>query len=228
MKTTIIASVSALLISLSAYAQEAPAIPVGSLSTNLSIYRPNVKPYLTWDIEYPEDVTDVVVIPPDEEVETKTRLRVQVSVIGVGLTDSSGRQYDAQSYMHFSSSGWQQIFYGKGRDVNPSQIIIDKVVEQGETIRFAARYPGGSLGYQYNESNNVVVLKNGDTPPGKDAGYNSQSSVAEFLRPYVQDGKLALGPLDLIYCAEVTHTNPNHYGFDLQDTIVLVRFTKVP
>ena len=39
-----------------------------------------------------------------------------------------------------------------------------------------------------------------------------------------KNGKLALGPLDVIYAAELTHSNSNHYGFDLQDTIILVRF----
>lgn len=226
MKT--ITSISVCGILLAGYAGgEDPAVPVGSLSVNQTTVREGVSPQLTWDIEYPSGVTEIITIDPDEEVITKTKLRVQVSVIGVGITDSSGREYPAKSYVHFSSTGWKHIFTGKGSEVDPGIYYDDRIVEAGERLRFAAKLNMDGYGYYYNDSNNVKILMNGDLPPGNAAGYDHQTSAAEYLRPYIKNGKLALGPLDIIYAAELTHSDSNHYGFDLQDTIILVRFTKV-
>ena len=36
-----------------------------------------------------------------------------------------------------------------------------------------------------------------------------------------------MGPFDLIYCVELTHTDKNSSGYDLQDCIVLLRFTEI-
>lgn len=220
--------VCAIAMASQGYSQQDPAIPVGNIQVNQNMVRQGVSPILTWGIEYPTKVTDVITIDPvNEVIVTKTKLRVQVSVIGVGITDQYGREYPATSYIKFSSSGWKHIFSGRGYQVNPSQVLIDRVVEQGEKFEFAAKLDLSGYSYYYNNSANVRVLKNGDSPPTNAAGYTHQSSLEEFLRPYVKDGKLALGPLDIIYAAELTHSNQSHSGFDLQDTVVLVRFTKV-
>jgi len=229
MKNIILTIIGCLLLPYQAYSQSTdPAIPVGTLNVNMGMVRQGVAPTLGWSIEYPNEIDDIIDIDPNDEIETKTRLRVQVSVIGVGITDQYGREYPARSYIHYSSQGWKHVFTGTGSQVDPTHFYDDRIVEAGETLRFAAKLYMGGYNYFYNESNNVKVLKNGDLPPNNAAGYSHQTSAAEFLRPYVKNGKLALGPLDVIYAAELTHSNSNHYGFDLQDTIILVRFTKVP
>lgn len=230
MKTITLTIAGALLAASQAFCQSTdPAIPVGTLNVNQSMVRQGVAPNLNWVIEYPNEIDDIIEVDePDEEIVTKKKLRVQVYVIGVGITDQYGREYSATSYLHYSSYGWKHIFSGKGSQVDPTRIYDDRILNAGETIRFAAKFDAGSLGYLYNDSRNVKVLKNGDLPPGNAAGYTHQASAAEYLRPYIKNGLLALGPLDIIYAAELTHTDPNHYGFDLQDTIILVRFTKVP
>ena len=207
---------------------EDPAVPVGTLNVNQLTVREGVSPQLTWSINYPSEVTTVVDIDPDdEEIVTKTKLRVQTYVIGVGITDQSGREYPAISYIHFSSSGWKHLFTGVGSAVDPEQLADDRIVNAGERIRFAAKLNQSDYSYHYNDSDNVRVLMHGDPPPSNSAGYDHQTSAEEYLRPYIKDGKLALGPLDIIYAAELTHTDQSHFGFDLQDTIVLVRFTKI-
>ncbi len=230
MKTTIIIS-SAIALTIQAFCQATPAIPavpVGSLDVNLGMVRQGVSPKLTWDIEYPNVIEEIITIDPEEEeVITKTRLRVQVSVIGVGITNSSGQEYAARSYLHYSSYGWKHIFTGTGNQVIPWIYYDDRIVEAGEVIRFAARVQLSGYPYYYNGSRNVKILLNGDTPPSNAAGYSHQTSAADYLQPYIENGKLALGPLDMIYCAELTHSNESHYGFDLQDTVLLVRYTKV-
>lgn len=230
MKTITLVVAGALVAAGQALSQSTdPAIPVGTLNVNIAMVRQGVAPNLDWAIEYPNEIDDVIEIDEEEEeITTKTKLRVQVSVIGVGITDQSGREYPAKSYLHYSSYGWKHIFTGKGSQVNPTRYYDDRIVNPGEKIRFAAKLDMNGYNYYYNESRNVKVLKNGDLPPGNAAGYSHQTSAAEFLRPYIKNGVLALGPLDIIYAAELTHSNPGHYGFDLQDTIILVRFTKVP
>lgn len=229
MKTITLIAAGALLATGQAFSQTDPAVPVGTLNVNMGMVRQGVAPNLDWNIEYPSTVTEVITIdPPTEEIITKTRLRVQVYVIGVGITDQYGRQYPAKSYLHYSSYGWKHIFTGRGYQVDPTRFYDDRIVNAGEKIRFAAKLDMSGYSYYYNDSINVRVLKNGDLPPNNAAGYSHQTSAAEYLRPYIRNGRLALGPLDIIYAAELTHSNPNHYGFDLQDTIILVRFTKVP
>ncbi len=204
-----------------------PQVPVGTLDVNKHTVREGVKPELTWNIEYPSEVTTVVDIEDDDEIVAKCRLRVQVYVIGVGITDRRGREYPARSYIHYSSHGWVHIYTGIGSNVNPTRVYDERIVERGERIRFRARYHWRNSPYYYNPSDNIRVLVNGDTPPNNAAGYSHQTSAAEYMQPYISNGRLALGPLDVIYAAELTHSDPNHWGFDLQDTIVLVRFSRV-
>ncbi|MBK1830551.1 hypothetical protein JIN77_07425 [Verrucomicrobiaceae bacterium R5-34] len=209
-------------------AQQDPPVPVGQLNVNAAMVRDGVAPVLSWEIEYPSTVEEVIDIDPeDEQLTAKTRLRVQVSVVGVGLTDQYGKEYPAKSYINFSSVGWKHIFTGKGSQVDPFNHYIDRVVDEGEVIRFAAKVDENGYDYFYNESSNIRVLKNGDNPPGVSAGYTSQSSIADYLEPYIQNGKLSLGPMDLIYAAELTHTDTSHTGYDMQDAVILVRFTRV-
>lgn len=227
MKTAIQLTACTLLLASFAGGED-PAVPVGTLDVNQLTVREGVSPQLTWNISYPSAVTTVVdITEPDEEIITKCKLRVQTYIIGVGITDQSGREYPSKSYIHFSSSGWKHLFTGVGSEVDPERLYDDRVVNAGERIRFAAKLNMNGYGYHYNDSDNVRVLMHGDPPPSNAAGYDHQTSAEEYLRPYIKNGKLALGPLDIIYAAELTHTNPNHYGFDLQDTIVLVRFTKI-
>ena len=217
MKIIICISLWSLFAVTPAFSEQDPPIPVGTLSVNLGMVRQGVKPDLGWNIEYPATIPDIIIIDPEEEeITTKTRLRVQVSVIGVGITDQSGREYPSKSWLHFSSVGWQHIFTGKGSQVNPFSYYIDRIVEQGEVIRFASKLDMNGYNYYYNESSNVKVLLNGDLPPGNAAGYSHQTSVADYLGPYVQDGKLALGPMDIIYAAELTHSNQSHWSYMFQ------------
>lgn len=227
MKTLTSMTVTGLLLAGLAGGED-PAVPVGTLNVNQLTVREGVSPKLTWNISYPSAVSTVVDIDDStEEIVTKTKLRVQTYVIGVGITDGSGREYPARSYIHFSSTGWKHLFTGVGSAVQPDYLYDDRIVNVGEKIRFAAKLDLDGYGYHYNDSNNIRVLVHGDRPPSNSAGYDHQTSAEEYLRPYIKDGRLVLGPLDIIYAAELTHTDTSHYGFDLQDTIVLVRFTKV-
>jgi len=220
---------SALLapLALSQEGQQEPAIPVGSLSVNQGTVREGVKPVVSWNIDFPSTVEEVIDIDPDDdEITTKTKLRAEVSIIGVGITDQYGTEYPSKTWLHFSSSGWTHLFTGTGSQVNPTTLYADRILQQGERIRFASRVNLSGYNFYYNESDNVTVLKNGDLPPSV-AGGHDQASIADYLGPYIKDGKLSLGPMDIIYAAELTHSDPSDRGYDIQDTIVLIRFTEI-
>ncbi|MEZ5434456.1 MAG: hypothetical protein R3F31_25480 [Verrucomicrobiales bacterium] len=63
-----------------------------------------------------------------------------------------------------------------------------------------------------------------DTPPTTTPLYQ-QPTLESFLRPYLDDnGNIKIGPMDVIYLMELTHTDRNNGGFDLQDLVILVTF----
>lgn len=231
MKTPILLIISLLVLSAHAYStqssEQTAAIPTGTIEINHDMVRQGVAPLLNWNITYPTAVNDIVDITPDDEIDPKTTLRVKVSMIGVGITDQRGTEYEAKSYIKFGSSGWEHLFTGTGNQVYPDTLLIDRVVRPGEKLRFAAKVNLRGYNYYYNQSSNIKVLKNGDSPPSVAAGYDDQQSVADYLRPYVKDGKIALGPMDLIYVSELTHSDQQHSGYDMQDAIVLVQFDTI-
>ena len=51
-------------------------------------------------------------------------------------------------------------------------------------------------------------------------------SLESFIKPYLDaNGKVKIGPMDVIVFMELTHTNVNDPGYDLQDMVLLVTFT---
>ena len=229
MKKTICASFLAMTAAVYAQEMQEPAIPVGKLSVDSNLVQAGAKPKLTWDITFPKNVEEVVEVDPDDEITPKTRLRLQVFVLGVGITDQTGREYPARSEIRFSSnSSWQGVYTGVGSQSDPTRAIHDRIVEAGNTITFRARVFVRGFGYYNNDSSNIQVLQNGDFAPGNAGGYD-QDSIADYLQSAVDPdtGRLVLGPLDLIYACELTHSDENHRGYDVQDTVVLLRFTEI-
>ena len=77
MKNIILTIIGSLLLPYQAYSQSTdPAIPVGTLNVNMGMVRQGVAPTLGWSIEYPNEIDDIIDIDPNDEIETKTRLRV--------------------------------------------------------------------------------------------------------------------------------------------------------
>jgi len=143
-------ALGSLLASSPTFSEQDPPIPVGSLSVNVGMVRQGVAPMLSWDIQYPATVENVIEVEdPEEEITTKARLRVQVSMIGVSIGDGSGNQWPTKSWIYFSSVGWQHIFTGKESQVNPFTYYIDRIVEEGETIRFASKLNLSGYNYYY-------------------------------------------------------------------------------
>ena len=131
--------------------------------------------------------------------------------------------------MSFNGSSYSQIFFGDNNDVNPNTVVWSKTkIRKNESLRFGGRYyynnRWGSFFHSTDGSYNVRTLVSGDTPPNKIPEYGAPT-LESFIRPYLgSNGKVKIGPMDVIVFMELTHTNENDSGYDLQDMVLLVTF----
>jgi hypothetical protein len=215
-----------------------PIIPTGSLSAFPTIVQAGTHPTLTWDVVLPERVSDVIEIEEPGTLVPTRCLIMDVRVLGASVkrvwTNSQGKitkweWVPTEAKINYNGQGYTRIFYNTQKNVNPNTIVHSQVVEAGSTIDFGGRFAlsSGAWSTWYSSSSsdyNVIALKNGDIPPTTTPLYQ-QPSVESFLLPYLDDeGKISLGARDVIYLMELTHTDRNHGGFDLQDMALLVSF----
>ncbi|MBL9152593.1 MAG: hypothetical protein JNK37_08920 [Verrucomicrobiales bacterium] len=248
MRSSINAAVAALLLAAglslphraTAQSQD-PAIPTGTLSAYPSVVQTGTFPTLSWGITYPSIVTDIVTVTPPGTVTPKRTLDMDVRVIGASVKrvwlNSWGQVVDwewvqTQASISVNNSSYSQIWFNTQNNVNPNTIVHTRRVYNNQPIRFAGRYvlSNGSWSTQYTSTSstgNVRALKHGDTPPTTTPLYQ-QPTLESFLLPYLDSqGKIKIGPKDIIYLFELTHTDPNHGGYDLQDLVLLCTFREV-
>ncbi len=213
-----------------------PANPVGWLTAFPTVVQTGTKPTLTWSITYPSIVEDYVEIIPPATVNPKEELDVEVRVLGNGVTvNTSGGGYnfvDAEATLSFNGGSYTQIFYGDNHDVNPSKVVWKKKkIQANQKLRFGGRYRyNNSWGTNYTSqtgTQNVRTLVNGSIPPTNTPMYQAPS-LEDFIRPYLDgEGRVKIGPMDVIVFMELTHTDSQQsdQGYDLQDMVLLVTFT---
>jgi hypothetical protein len=124
-----------------------------------------------------------------------------------------------------NNSTWSQLFYGTQSDVNPSTIVLNTPVQPNDIINFGARGFRNKAWLPFystaTPTQNVVVLKNGDTIPT----VIQQSFIESILKPYLApDNKVKIGTRDLIILMELGQTNPIYADFNLQDLVILVTY----
>jgi hypothetical protein len=113
--------------------------------------------------------------------------------------------------------------------VNPNTVVFSrKDILANQTLRFGGRFfHNNSWGTLYTSSSgtqNVRTLVSGDIPPNKVPEYGAPT-LESFLRPYLgSDGKVKIGPMDVIVFMELTQTKTHDSGYDLQDMVLLVTF----
>lgn len=244
MKTSRLAALAAALVATGALApcavlaqqSTSPSIPVGALTAFPLIVQPGVRPKLTWNISYPSIVQDVVTVTQNT-VTPKQTLYVDVRVLGAGVTvssSSSNLQFvPTEAQVSYNGGSYGRVFYGTNNQVNPNTIVYTRQVEQGKPLRFGGRYYYNSKWGPYFNSQsgtlNVRTLVNGETPPTTYPLHNAPT-LESFLRPYLDSqGKVKIGPMDVIVFMELTHTDSQRSdpGYDLQDMVLLATFRSV-
>jgi hypothetical protein len=220
----------------SAFGQE-PPVPVAThFSATPSFVQVGARPTIAWSVKYPAVLRDIVTITPPGTVTPKEELEMEVRVIGASVkvvwVNSWGvvtkwEWAPTQAQISINNSAYSQIFYNTQNKVNPNTIVKKCTVYPAQPINFGGRYNyDGWSTFQKstNPNGNVVALVNGDTPPTTTPMYQ-QPTIEDFIKPYLDGmGKIKIGPKDVIYLMELTHTNKNDGGFDLQDLALLVTF----
>jgi hypothetical protein len=239
MKTSHPAALAVAVLALSVFAtgrssaQQDPLVPVGSLTANPTIVQVGVKPNLTWNITYPEVVTDIVTVTPPGTLTPKEEVDMEVRVIGASVkvvwTNNWGQITRWEwALVSIAGSSFSRIFYDTQNKVNANKVVFKATVPVGHAINFGGRYNYGGWSTFYSSTNstkNVVALVNGDYPPTTTPMYQ-QPTIEDFIKPYLDgQGRVKIGPKDVIYLMELTHTDQNNGGFDLQDLALLVNFT---
>jgi hypothetical protein len=211
-----------------------PLIPVGSLDAYPVLVQTGTHPTLTWDIQYPESVLDIVTIDPGGTVTPSVDLCMEVRVLGASYQigwDRRGKPvwgYVQAAVKSDGDSSFTQFFYDTQDDVKPSYTYYTREVRAARPIDFRARCYNGNywLPWRTTEATtpNVVALTNGDTPPSTVPAFQ-QGNIESFLEPYLDGGgKVSIGPKDVIFLIELGQTNTNASGFDLQDLVILATF----
>ncbi len=221
--------------------QNSPVIPVGKLSAFPTIVQTGTHPQLSWSVTVPESVVDVVTIVPPGTIKPKRDLVMDVRILGASVkavwTNSAGQVtkwewVPTECLFSYNGGSYSRIFYNTQNNVNPNTIARTQTVAVNQTVNFGGRYyHNNAWSTTYTSTNgqyNVVALKNGDTPPTTTPLYQ-QPTIESFILPYLDSqGRIKLGPRDVIYLMELTHTNRNDPGFDLQDLVILTTFRDVP
>ena len=218
--------------------------PQGSLEASPGFVRPGVLADLTWSITYPAapevpPVEELIDIEEPGTIVPKVPVKMEVRVIGSSVkavwTNSLGKLLKwewvpTEAQVSINRSSYSRIFYSTQDLVNPNAIVYTKKMKRGERADFGGRYyfqnAWSNMFTTTNGRHNVVALINGDIPPTTTPLYQ-QPTIESFIKPYLDSqGRIKIGPRDVIYLMELTHTDRNDGGFDLQDLALLVTFTK--
>lgn len=241
---TIIAATSAVAFSeTTTNTTRIPAVPVGWLNAYPTVVQTGTKPELTWEITYPSVVKDYVTITGSGSIKLKTKLDINVRVLGSAITGArlvNGKYVSVdvptEAAISYKGSSFSRIFYGNNKQVKPNTVVWQKLsvnTAVGDTIDFSGRFTytaNGQWSPQYTTKmtgKNIRCLVNGDTPPAV-KGFGTQASLEQFVKPYLDSqGKVKIGPMDVIVFMELTHTDSHQTkeGYDLQDMVLLVTFT---
>lgn len=207
-----------------------PSVPVGSLRATPTMVQVGTLPGLSWSIQYPNTIIDVIDVVPPGKIIPKEDLYMDVRVLGAAYQIGTNTWGLVESNVKIASGTYTRFFYDRQNNVNPTKIMYTRLVKKNDTINFKSRCNSGSSWKSYYSTEatnqNVAALVNGDAPPNYVPAF-SQGSVESYLRPYLaSDGRINIGPLDVIYLFELGQTQINS-GFDMQDLVLLVTFRRV-
>ncbi len=199
--------------------------PRGTLTTAHDMVRADSPTTLNWEIQLPEDTPFTV--DPDGTVKPTKKLKMRIRVLGASYQLNSRTYLPVQVYWKKKDDDWKLAFYGYQTELDPSEVLVEKDVDEDDTLDFGGRgyYYGWKPFYSTEqETYNVVALTDGDSVPSTRPAFY-QNDIEDFLEPYLNaDRSVNLGPRDVIYLIEVGQTNPLVSGFDLQDIVFLVTF----
>lgn len=192
----------------------------------------------------PATCADRFSVASDGTITTTGNLSVRFDSLGAqfGYGNGGPNVPVTLKYRKKNSGNWSNLFSGNAINGNggATQTISgfknnDKVI-----VNFRGYYrQNGWLTYDntiYSNdgSKDVMILRNGDTPPSVQ-GSNGQTSISTLLQPITVNGKISIGQYDVVMIADFNRQDcnqnscSNNYcsnctGVDYQDGVVLVKF----
>lgn len=232
-------TVCALAPTISASAQAvAPLAPTGNISASPTVAREGTKPVISWDITFPQPVTETVTIRTDGSIETKKAVRVEVKVLGAAsqytASNGSRKWKTTEGAIQVNSGAWTRFFRGTQPQVNATEVVEEITIPTGTVLNFRGRNQVSSNSSVMNAwwntgvgGYNVLTMGDGDLPPIW-SGTASQRDPSEFVASYVDSsGRLDIGARDIVVFFELGGTS-NYWGHrDTQDLVLLVRFNEI-
>lgn len=212
-------------------ASKIPLEPVGFISATPTVVQTGTKPTLSWLILHPCSVVDVASVKPPGTLITKDQIYVMVQMVGSSASSAlSSTSTATDARMSLNGSSYFQLFYGAEKDVNPSHFLYGKKLASNTEINFAGRSViGGSWSPLYtslSSNSKVMTLVHGQTPP-MGSPLHQSPNFAGYLSPYLDSsGKVNIGPMSVLVLMELGTSVPGETGFDLQDQVLLVTFSK--
>lgn len=210
-----------------------PLLPSGWLTANPTVVQTGTKPTISWGVNYPSVVEDYITITAPSTVTTKEVLDCEIRFLGSAVGNPNGdvtTYCPTEALLSYNGGRYSRIFYGTVRTANPNTVVWSKNnVPAGSTFRFGGRY------YAYNgwstmytsgsRTTQVRSLVNNSVPPFKNMTGNFQTSLEAMIKPFITpNGRVKVGPMDLIVFMELTHTRTTDSGYDMQDMVLLVTF----
>ncbi len=210
------------------------AVTNGTLEVS-RLVRKHVKPTVSWNLAVSEGIADLMTFDSNGYLIPNRDLRATVTILGTGVTtprsDGSYKSHETKGRIKFGDNNWVTVHKGNEDEVIPGRVVYQTIAEQGQPIKFKATFLKGDswTPYRHQYSNEILTLIDGDSIPSNKPAHKAVTSAEEFLKPHLDaSGAISIGELDVIYVAELTHTNPSDPGYDLQDLIVHVSFSHIP
>ncbi|MCH7225408.1 hypothetical protein [Haloferula sp. A504] len=210
--------------------------PTGWITATPGVVKAGTLPTLKWKINHPAVIKDYVDIDPPGVIIPREKLRMEIRVLGAGVTSGSGSRINfvyTESWFSLNNGGWDRLFAGDNWDVRQDRVVHSGIVNPGASLRFGGRFWWNNKWSEFYHSNdgttNVNVLTNGDEVPTT-YSIESAPTLEDFIKPYLDaGGNVRIGPMDCIVMMELTHTQKqrNNLGYDLQDMVLLITFEPI-
>ena len=203
------------------FSQQTLSIPQGSLKALQEKVLAGSRADIEWKISYP--------IHNFNETDAQVTVQFITAAIGPNPTFQFGTRAEGQAYEEF----YQGVSEENSRyDLAPGTVVSTNFVEAHSELEFLLRHsrsrvPGGWVSSVNPEHEHLIVtVENGDLVPDV-APVPGQRSVADILVPYSKDGVVTIGDNQQILLFEIFTTDTSHFGFDLQDVVLLVSYEQV-
>ena len=201
--------------------EEAPQSPIGTISSRQAHVVSGANADLDWQISYP--------VHSFNQTDSEVKVRFITCAIGPRWRIQFGTRLEGGSYNEFYHGFSEEH---PSYSLTPGTVVSRTFLSAGEEIEFLVKHERSQVPGKWVSSADpslehlIIELKNGDAVPDV-APVSGQRSVADILAPYSEDGKITIGDNEKILLFELFTTDVEHFGFDLQDLVLLVSHEQV-